>query len=345
MRLNRAVYLGLATILISGNTLMYSVAEPYGGDTSVTEESVKDGAEEMVDGDREEESIPDYGASQDQIDKANSLLEQKKLESEQSKDNYKKQISFGADLNEAARKEVLGLLGISEDELKDYDILTIDHSEEVDKLSKYIPQSQLGNGAISCVELIPLPEGSGISIGTINIDYVTNLMYYNVLVTAGVKDVDVKVVAPTKSSGSCALVGMLKAYQNMTGEHISDKAIDVAMNEMSVIDTLSLSHGAEETSKLLDKLKGKVIENGSTDIKSIKGIIRGIATIQKIELTDEELNMTAECMVKITELSNERKLYKMETSVKYIGTKDFKKEIDDFFGVLSDEITDFINCK
>lgn len=342
MKLNRLIYLGLTTILISGNTLIYSVAEPYGGDTSVLEESNSTGEEES-----EAEGDPSigYGASQEQIDKANSLLEQKKLEKEQSKDNYKKQISFGADLNDEARKEVVGLLGISEDELKSYDILTIDHFEEVEKLSKYIPQSQLGKGAISCVELIPLPEGSGISIGTINIDYVTNLMYYNVLVTAGVKDVDVKVAAPTKSSGSCALVGMLKAYQNMTGEHISDKAIDVAMNEMSVIDTLSLNHGAEETSKLLDKLKGKVIENGSTDIKSIKNIIKGIATIQKITLTDDEVNMTAECMVKITELSNERKLYKMETSVKYIGTKDFKKAIDEFGGLLSNEIANFINCK
>lgn len=306
--------------------------EPYGGDESVL------GLDESTSGNG-------YEASQEQVDKVNELIEQKQLESESNNKVYKPQISFGADLGEEARKIVMGLMGIPEENIENYEVTEVYHEEELNRLSKYIPADKLGNGAISCVAITPLPEGSGISVSTTNIDYVTNLMYYNVLVTAGVKDIDVQVAAPTNSSGSCALVGMLNAYQNMTQEKISDSVIDVAMNEMSVVDTLSNHYGADTASKLLDSLKGKIIENGSTDVQAIKGIVRGIAGIQKMDLTDEEIQMTAECMAKITALSNERKLAKIESSVKYIGSKDFKKEIDEFGSLLGSELANFILCR
>ena len=46
-----------------------------------------------------------------------------------------------------------------------------------------------------------------------NINWVTDAMYTNALITAGVKDAEIQITAPFKVSGTAALTGLMKAYE------------------------------------------------------------------------------------------------------------------------------------
>ena len=66
-------------------------------------------------------------------------------------------------------------------------------------------------------------DGNGVNVTTQNISYCTSGMYRNALITAGIKNADVKVAGPFKISGTAALVGVMKAYEEMTGKKIPEK--------------------------------------------------------------------------------------------------------------------------
>ena len=48
-------------------------------------------------------------------------------------------------------------------------------------------------------------------------------MYENALATAGIENADIKVAGPFNISGTAALVGAIKAYENMTGEEVNEE--------------------------------------------------------------------------------------------------------------------------
>lgn len=71
-----------------------------------------------------------------------------------------------------------------------------------------------------------LDDGSGLNVSTKNINWCTEQMYKNALTTAGITDADVKVTAPFEVSGTAALTGIYKAYEDITGNSLSSLAKD-----------------------------------------------------------------------------------------------------------------------
>ena len=51
-------------------------------------------------------------------------------------------------------------------------------------------------------------------------------MYKNALATAGISDANIIVAGPFELSGTAALVGILKAYKDMTGEEVDDDLVE-----------------------------------------------------------------------------------------------------------------------
>lgn len=68
-------------------------------------------------------------------------------------------------------------------------------------------------------------------VQTHNISRITDEMYLNALMTAGVKDAKVYVTAPFEVSGTAALTGLMKAYETTSGEKISEDVKKVANEE------------------------------------------------------------------------------------------------------------------
>ena len=64
-----------------------------------------------------------------------------------------------------------------------------------------------------------LGDEAGITVETHNIDWVTGDMYRGALLTAGIYDANIIVAAPFDVSGTAALLGIYKAYEDITGAH------------------------------------------------------------------------------------------------------------------------------
>ena len=93
--------------------------------------------------------------------------------------------------------------------------------------------------SLSSVMLKKGAADSGVNVTTKNINYCTTGMYRNALLTAGVQDTEVVVAAPSQMSGTAALIGAVKAYEQLNGQKIEDISLSNALDELITTGELS----------------------------------------------------------------------------------------------------------
>ena len=97
-------------------------------------------------------------------------------------------LAFGADLSTKEKAQVMKQFGITNEELADYQTITVTNKEEHQYLDSYVPKKQIGTKALSSVLVSLADSGNGLKVSTYNINYCTAGMYKNALATAGVED-------------------------------------------------------------------------------------------------------------------------------------------------------------
>ena len=219
------------------------------------------------------------------------------------KKNDKPYLALGADLTAEQRATVLSLMGIDAGKLEDYDIVYVNNSEEHQYLNSYIDSSKIGTKSLSSVVIVERGDGNGINISTNNITYCTVGMYKNALATAGITDADIIVAGPFPISGTAALVGVFKAYTEMTGDEIDEENIDAALHELVVTGKLE-SKGADsdEIESMMAYVKQAVVENDLSNESEIRKVITEGCEKFGLTLTDEEMNEVTNLMLKISDL-------------------------------------------
>ena len=160
-------------------------------------------------------------------------------------------VSLGADLDAGQRASVLELLGVSEADLEQYTVVTVTNEEEYEYLGDYLDAEVIGDQAISSALVVGREEGHGIQVTTQNVTYCTVGMYQNALATAGLKNADVTVAGPVKVTGTAALIGVMKAYSEMTGTPVEATKIDAATDELITTGDLGQSLGDTEQAENL----------------------------------------------------------------------------------------------
>ncbi|MCM1256729.1 MAG: DUF1002 domain-containing protein [Roseburia sp.] len=220
------------------------------------------------------------------------------------KKNDRPYLALGADLSPEQRATVLALMGIDAGKLEEYDVLYVNNAEEHQYLDAYIDKSKIGTRSLSSIVIVERKDGNGINISTNNISYCTVGMYKNALATAGIEDADIIVAAPTAISGTAALVGIFKAYKEMTGDEIDEESIDTALHELVLTGNLESSNGADsdEVEALIAYVKQAVVEHDMSDEGEIREAIAEGCEKFHVVLTEEEINQIVELMQKINEL-------------------------------------------
>lgn len=214
-------------------------------------------------------------------------------------------LALGADLSEAQRNTVLSLMGIDPANLGNYDVSYITNAEEHQYLDAYIDASKIGTRSLSSVLIVEREKGSGLNISTSNINYCTVGMYKNALATAGVTDADIIVTGPTPISGTAALVGIFKAYEEMTGDEIDESVMDAALHELVITGELeSTIEGLtnEEVEEFIAYIKSVIAENGLKDEASINEAIDDACDKYGVTLSSEERQQIVDLLLKITSL-------------------------------------------
>ena len=208
-------------------------------------------------------------------------------------------ISLGKNLSEEQRKQMLFLFGAKEGTK----IIEVSNEEEREYLGEYIDEKLLGTRAISSVYVEKLPEGEGITVESKNITWVTNDMYRNAIVTAGIKDAKIIVAAPFEVSGTAALTGVMKAFEDLTGEKITEIEKKVASEEIAKTATLGSEIGQEEAEELISSIKMYVVKNDLKSKGSIKKVAEEMSNELGIELTKEQMNEIISLMKGISKLN------------------------------------------
>jgi len=211
-------------------------------------------------------------------------------------------VTLGANLSQSQQNQMFDIFGVSQDD-SEVKILKVTNQEEREYLQGLVPDKQIGSKAISCVYVKILEGGGGIDVKTKNISFVTEQAYANALVTAKIQDARVYAAAPFPVSGTAALTGLFKAYEEATGEDISEEAKKVATEELVTTGEIGEETGEKEAvSELLSRVKERVVEENLKDPEEIRKVVEDVAGDMDIDLTPDQVEKIVGLMEKIARL-------------------------------------------
>ena len=194
---------------------------------------------------------------------------------------------IGADLTAEQAAEVYKFFGISRGSVIE---LSMTNAEERTYLEGYVDDEVIGTRSISCVYVELLPEGSGMDVTTSNITWCTGEMYIGALATAGITDAKIIVAAPFEVSGTAALSGVYKAYEDMTGNKLDDIAKLVSTQELTITGELAEEIGSMDSTSIVNDLKLMLEETKNMSDEEIIREIELIAQQYNVKLTNTQKN-------------------------------------------------------
>jgi len=208
-------------------------------------------------------------------------------------------VTLGENLTEEQKNNLLEEMGAP----KDVQIVTVSNQEEHQYLGKYVAKSLIGTRAISSSAITIAPKGSGITVKTKNINWVTDEMYVNALITAGVKDANIYITAPISVSGTAALTGIIKAYEISADKTIPEEVKQAANQEMVETAKLGDSIGNKNAAALIAKVKEEIAKNKPKNDEELRKIIEQAAKDLNVTLTDAEMQRLIDFFNKLKDLN------------------------------------------
>lgn len=206
-------------------------------------------------------------------------------------------VTLGKDLTSAQQTAILKEMNVNRND-PHLEILYVTNQEEYQYLGKYMSSATIGTHAISSTKITIADAGSGVRVKTHNITTITPAMYANAAVTAGLRNANIYVTAPFKVSGTAALTGIIKAYQEATGITISNNNQDVASEE--IVRTQQIAEQIKDPNKavlFMNRIKEEISKQNPQTLADYEKIVDDAAKEYKIKLdpdTREQLIEFAE---------------------------------------------------
>lgn len=195
-------------------------------------------------------------------------------------------VVMGANLDDEQRAKIYRDFGIEEGSVRE---LSVTNSEEREYLEGLVPDRKIGSVSLSCIYITILAEGEGISVETHDIDWCTKEMYVNALTTAGITDARVIVSAPFDVSGTAALTGVYKAYEDIYGEDLDELAKQIGAQELVITAEISDFIGGTDAAELVTELKKILTETATMTDDEVREQIRSISANMNISLSEDNV--------------------------------------------------------
>jgi uncharacterized protein YpuA (DUF1002 family) len=208
-------------------------------------------------------------------------------------------VTLGENLTSEQKSNLLAEMGAP----ADVQIVTVTNQEEHQYLGKYIAKSLIGTKAISSSAITISSKGAGIKVKTKNINWVTDEMYVNALITAGVKDANIYITAPISVSGTAALTGIIKAYEISADKTIPEAVKQAANEEMVETAKLGDSIGDKNAAALIAKIKEEIAKNKPKNDTELRNIIEQAAKDLNVTLSEVEINRLMDFFNKLIDLN------------------------------------------
>lgn len=248
---------------------------------------------------------------------------------------------IGADLDADEVAYVYDKFGISQGDVKE---LTVTNAEEREYLDGLVDDSLIGTKSISCVYIEALSEGEGLEVSVDNITWCTPDMYMNAMVTAGITDANVIIAAPFAVSGTAALTGIYKAYEDITGETLDEVAKLVGTQELTITAELAEEIGSADSAAIVNELKLILDETKDMTDDELREEIKRIAEEYNVTLNDSQIDSLISLCRSMEKLDIDALKDKVEEVQQYL--KDIVKthgEVKQFLSNVADTVTEFVN--
>lgn len=248
---------------------------------------------------------------------------------------------IGADLDADEVSYVYDKFGISQSDVKE---LTVTNAEEREYLDGLVDDSLIGTKSISCVYIEALSEGEGLEVSVDNITWCTPDMYMNAMVTAGITDANVIIAAPFAVSGTAALTGIYKAYEDITGETLDEVAKLVGTQELTITAELAEEIGSADSAAIVNELKLILDETKDMTDDELREEIKRIAEEYDVTLNDSQIDSLISLCRSMEKLDIDALKDKVEEVQQYL--KDIVKthgEVKQFLANVADTVTEFVN--
>lgn len=210
-------------------------------------------------------------------------------------------ITLGQDLTPEEKQNILSYFGA--EKKKEARYLTITNQEERQTLSGIMDASLIGNKAVSSAYVELLDKNKGIEVQTRNITAITPFMYTSALATAGISDARVIIAAPFPVSGTAALTGIIKGFEDVKGEGLNQSAKSAAQNEIAQTTRLGQKIGMDKAEKLVYEVKREVLKNPGASQEQIRRIIIETSSKLDVKLSDQDIQTILDLMMQIQKLN------------------------------------------
>ena len=255
-------------------------------------------------------------------------------------------VVYGEALSEAQKEEVRQLLGVTDS--KKVKEITVTGKD----LVTYIKGDEHSN-MYSSAKITRKDTGEGLVINQVtpeNITEVTDEMYANALLTAGIQDAVVEVVSPVKVSGHSALVGIYKAYDEPEGTALNKDRTEVANEELNLATKLAKKEGLDQdkVSELLTEIKKEIAAQNPATKEEIERIIDERLEALGIQISPEDRQLLVDLFNKMRSLNInfdnvQSQLEELSSDIQKrieeaVGDKGFLQSVSNFFKELFESI-------
>ena len=209
---------------------------------------------------------------------------------------------IAADLTDEQIEQVYNAFGLRRGSVVE---LRVTNQEERQYLDGYVDSALIGTRSISSVYVEMLPSGSGMDVSTYNITWCTPAMYMSALATAGITDAKIVVAAPYGVSGTAALTGVYKAYEDMTGKPMDDLAKLISTQELTITGDLASEIGSMDSTAIVNDLKLMLDETKNMSDAQLRETILQIAGEYNVKLSDQQIAQLIQLCRSLEQLDTE----------------------------------------
>ena len=204
-------------------------------------------------------------------------------------------VTIGVNNTAEQRQKIFNYFGVNENEVQ---VLEVNNQEEREYLGKVATEAQLGTKTYSCAYVEPTNSG-GINVKTANITWVTSSMVASTLSTAGMTNANAVIAAVFPVSGTGALTGVMKAFEDASGEKLDEDKKELASEELITTGDLGDEIGQDKATGVINDIKTEIIKNGTSDTTQIAETINNITNNYNVTLTDAQVKQITDLMEKI----------------------------------------------
>lgn len=208
-------------------------------------------------------------------------------------------VVYGEQLSDSQKEEVKRLLEVDSDKVNEFTVTGQDIQHYIDGN----PNSNM----YSSVKITHKDDGHGIVVNIVtpdNITQVTNEMYSNALLTAGVENALVEVASPVQVTGHSALTGIYKAY-DASGAELDQGRMEVANDELSLTTKIAEKDGIskEEVTELMTEIKKDIADKNPATREDVEEIVKEQLSKLNIELSEEDRQLLIDLFEKMRDLN------------------------------------------